>query len=107
MNIFEEQLTEGLATYIHSYSYTAETRSFEMVVFHNPESPRNFRTIHSERIEDYQDILIDDDDPDLTEGIIGTNLRILEHGKVEILFHTDLREITFVCNGLPKIKKTE
>lgn len=107
MNTFEEQLTEGVATYIHSYCYDPEARALDMIVFHSPDSPQNFRTIHSDQIEEYNEILTDDADPDFIEGIIGASQGILDYGMVKTMFHTDLREISFVSSGVTTIRKTE
>jgi len=95
MNPFEQQLTGGQATYIERYSYDPESRSFEMIVFHDPESSRDFRVLRGTGIESYEDTPYEPES-DVLESIIGADQSLREDGRLVTFFRTDYHEITVV-----------
>ena len=98
MNPFEERLTGGRATYIRSHSYSPESCSFEMIVFHDPDSPRHFRILRATGIEFYGDLPHDLGESDFLESIIGAEQFSRHDGKLITIFHTDHRGITITAS---------
>jgi hypothetical protein len=105
-NCFEQRLTEGKATYFSAFNYVRETESFEAIIFHDPESPHNFRRLFVDSVVRFQATLHDTDNPPHIEGIIGVHQETKD-GYVETRFHTDLREIAITSCEPIIIEKTE
>ena len=82
MNDLESEITQGFATYIENYSYSPEARIFSCKLFHDPETPKNFRFLTISGIESFEVDIIDEDD-ECIETIIGVEKEDIENGLYE------------------------
>ena len=106
MKDLESEITQGYATYFEESSYSPDDRKFSCELFHDPESPKNFRILSISDIESF-DIEIIDNDPDCIETIIGADREELGNGRFKVILFTGQREILIISSGIIDIKNKE
>lgn len=103
MNDLESETTQGYATYFEDPSYSPGDCKFSCELFHNPESPKNFRILSIPDIESF-DAEIIDEDPDCIETIMGADREELGNGRFKVNLFTDKREVLILSSGIIDMK---